>query len=137
MLRHYSANHRRETIAFSKLRAAVIERAALQLVWMSFMKVFSEKKRDATPAQRLGLLDHRLTVAELLKERLFATRTELPAVGQRYYDRKVTTRRLPQSRRHAHLLRGERNEAVEALRRAVEMGGPEQEVVASELASLQ
>jgi hypothetical protein len=100
MLRHTGANHRRETIAFSKLRAGVIERAALQLVFMNLMKSFSEKKRDATPAQRLGIADHKWTVQDFLHERRFASRTELPAVWRSYYERRVKTRRLPQSKRH-------------------------------------
>ena len=101
MLRHCGANHRRETIAFSKLRAGVIERAALQAVWMSFMKSFSEKKQDATPAQRLGLRGDRLTLREFLRERLFVGQLDLPAVWRRYYERRVVTRRVPRSKPHA------------------------------------
>jgi hypothetical protein len=100
MLRHTGANHRRETIAFSKLRAAVIERAALQAVFMNFMKSFSEKKRDATPAQRLGLTDHKWTALEVLQQRLFASRIELSPVWQTYYERRVVTRRIPHSKLH-------------------------------------
>ena len=100
MLRHSSANHRRETIAFSKLRAAVIERAALQAVQMNFMKSFSEKRRDATPAERLGLVDHKLSLREVLRERLFASRMTLKAELYRYYERRVTTRRIPRMRLH-------------------------------------
>ena len=100
MLRHSSANHRRETIAFSKLRAAVIERAALQAVQMNFMKSFSEKRRDATPAERLGLADHKLSLREVLRERLFASRMTLSAELRRYYERRVVTRRIPQMRPH-------------------------------------
>jgi len=100
MLRHTGANHRRETIAFSKLRAGVIERAALQLVFMNFMKSFSEKKRDGTPAQRLGLTDHRWTVPDFLQERRFASRVALPSIWRAYYERRIQTRRLPQSKLH-------------------------------------
>jgi hypothetical protein len=100
MLRHCGANHRRETIAFSKLRAAVVERAALQFVWMNFLKSFSEKRQDATPAQRLGLTDHKLTVGELLGRRRFPSRVRLPEVWQRYYDRDLPTRRIPNHQRH-------------------------------------
>ncbi len=100
MLRHCGANHRRETIAFSKLRAGVIERAALQAVFMGFMKSCSEKKRDATPAQRLGLFDHKLSVRGLLARRLFATRVALGPELQRYYRREVKTRRLPHAPAH-------------------------------------
>ena len=100
MLRHSGANHRRETIAFSKLRAAVIERAALHMVWMSFVKSFSEKRQGATPAQHLGLTDHKLTIEELLGKRQFPSRVRLPEVWQRYYDRDVPTRRIPNHKRH-------------------------------------
>ena len=100
MLRHSGANHRRETIAFSKSRAGVIERAALQCVFMNWLKSFSERKRDGTPAQRLGLTDCKWTVQDFLQERLFATRVELPAVWRAYYERRIKTRRLPQSKLH-------------------------------------
>jgi hypothetical protein len=100
MLRHTGANHRRETIAFSKSRAGVIERAAIQWVFMNFMKSFSEKKRDATPAQKLGISDHKWTVQDFLQARLFASRVELPAVWRAYYERRIKTRRLPQSKLH-------------------------------------
>jgi len=100
MLRHTGANHRRETIAFSKTRAGVIERAALQWVFMNFMKSFSEKKRDATPAQRLGLTDHKWTVSDFLQARRFASRVALPTIWQAYYERRIKTRRLPQSKLH-------------------------------------
>ena len=98
MLRHCGANHRRETIAFSKLRSSVIERGFLQAVFMNFLKSFSEKKQDATPAQRLRIVDHKLTVRELLSLRLFPHRHPLPPIWQGYYDRTVVTRRIPQSR---------------------------------------
>jgi hypothetical protein len=100
MLRHTGANHRRETIAFSKTRAGVIERAALQAVFMNFMKSLSEKKNDATPAQGLRLTDHKWTVQEVLRQRLFASRVCLPPCWQSYYERRVKTRRIPQARPH-------------------------------------
>ncbi len=100
MLRHCGANHRRETIAFSKLRAGVIERAAIQAVWMSFVKSVSEKRPGVTPAMRLGLAEAPRTVRQLLEKRLFRTRMPLPAVWERYYERRVVTRRLPDSKPH-------------------------------------
>jgi len=39
--------------------------------------------------------------ALLLAQRLFPTRGELAPVVRRYYERRVVTRRLPQSRPHA------------------------------------
>ena len=72
----------------------------LQWVFMNFMKSFSEKKRDASPAQRLGLTDHLWSVQEVLQKRLFASRLELPPVWRTYYERRVVTRRIPESKPH-------------------------------------
>ena len=100
LIRHSSANHKRETIAFSKRRQSAVERLAILLVWRNYMKSFSERKRDETPAQRLGLLERRLRVEDVLSKRLFATRMSLPERVERYYRRLVTTRRIPNGRRH-------------------------------------
>lgn len=100
LIRHSSANHKRETIAFSKRRQSAAERLAVLLVWRNYLKSFSERKRDATPAQRLGLLDRRLTVEEVLARRLFPTRIELPERLARYYWRLTTTRGLVNARVH-------------------------------------
>jgi transposase-like protein len=101
LLRHSSANHKRETIAFSKRRQSAVERAWLLVVWRNTMKPFSERKRGATPAQRLGLLDGRLGVEAVLSERLFPTRIPLPARWADYYWRRIQTRRIKNNRRHA------------------------------------
>src|SRR6188474_889591 len=55
LLRHNSANHKRETIAFSKRHQGVIERAALLILWRNFTKPFSENHDRGTPAMRIGL----------------------------------------------------------------------------------
>ena len=101
LIRHSSANHKRETIAFSKRRQSAAERLFVLVVWRNYMKSFSERKRDATPAQRLGILGHRLPVDEVLAERLFPTRIELPERWGRYYWRLTPTRRIPNGRKHA------------------------------------
>ena len=100
MLRHSGANHRRETIAFSKLRASVIERGYLQAVFMNYCKSFSEKRQDATPAQRLGLAEAKLGWRDVLRERLHAVRVGMGGLHERYYRRQVPTRRIPQMRCH-------------------------------------
>ncbi len=100
MLRHSGANHRRETIAFSKLRASVIERGYLQAVFMNYCKSFSEKRQDATPAQRLGLTAEKLSWRDVLRERLHAARVGMGGLHERYYRRQVPTRRIPQMRGH-------------------------------------
>jgi hypothetical protein len=47
LLRHCSANHKRETIAFSKRRQGVLYRAAIWVVWKNYIKSLSENRRDA------------------------------------------------------------------------------------------
>jgi transposase-like protein len=62
LIRHSGANHKRETIAFSKRRQSGAERLAVLLVWRNYIKSFSERKKDESRAMRLGLIDTRLTV---------------------------------------------------------------------------
>jgi transposase-like protein len=95
LIRHSQANHKRETIAFSKRRACAAYRLWVFVIWRNTMKSFSERRRDASPAQRLGLLPRRLRVADVLEARLFPTRVLLPERWARYYRREVPTRRIP------------------------------------------
>jgi transposase-like protein len=99
-LRHSGANHKRETIAYSKRRASVVERCAMLCVYLNFQKSFSEKRRDATPAQRLGILPTQVRTREVLAARLFPSRVKLPAPWRRYYRRDVATRCIPNGNRH-------------------------------------
>ena len=94
LIRHSGANHKRETIAFSKRRQSAIERLWVLAVWRNYMKRFSERARGDTPAMRLGLLARPLRAREVLAARLFPGRIALPACWQRYYWRRVPTRAL-------------------------------------------
>lgn len=100
LIRHSSANHKRETIAFSKRRQSAAERLWILVVWRNYLKSFSERKRDATPAQRLGLVKRKLTVDDVLSERLFPSRVELPPRLATYYWRLTPTRGLANPRTH-------------------------------------
>jgi len=100
LIRHSGANHKRETIAFSKRRQAAAERLAILQVWRNFMKSFSEKRRDGSPAERLGLMEGKLRVEELLKGRLFPGLVALPERLMRYYGREIETRQIASCRRH-------------------------------------
>ena len=100
LLRHNSANHKRETIAFSKRHQSVVERAAVFAVWQNFAKQFSERRGGGTPAMRLGLRDRPVPVRELLSRRLFPKRVGLPDVLQGYYRGEVPTREIENERRH-------------------------------------
>jgi transposase-like protein len=100
LLRHSGANHKRETIAFSKRRASAFERMGVFLVWRNWMKWFSERRKIATPAMHLGLIGRRLQVEEVLEKRLFPTRIELPQPLADYYGRRVPTRAMPRCTEH-------------------------------------
>ena len=71
LLRHCSANHKRETIAFSKRRQSLLYRAAIWTVWRNFMKDRSENANRGTPAMALGLVKSALKVEQILSKRLF------------------------------------------------------------------
>jgi len=101
LIRHGSANHKRETIAYSKRRACAAERLAIFLVWRNWMRPYSIQRKGQTPAMRLGLTDHMVGVDELLKERHFPSRIELPKRWQEYYAKSVVTRAIPKGRKHA------------------------------------
>ena len=100
LLRHNGANHKRETIAFSKRHQSVVERAALLVLWQNFAKQFSERHGGGTPAMRLGLSERRVSLQEILKRRLFPERVRLPQLWAQYYRRDVITRRIVNERRH-------------------------------------
>ena len=101
LLRHGSANHKRETIAWSKRRQASAERLAVFVVWRNYMNGRREKVRGSpSPAQSRGMRSDRLRVGELLERRLFPSRNSLPERWQEYYWRRVLTRALPRQRQH-------------------------------------
>jgi transposase-like protein len=100
LLRHDSANHKRETIAFSKRRQGALYRAAIWAVWRNFMKSRSENRRDEPPAVLLGLLPRRLEVRELLSARRFPWRHVLGPWLERCYFARVPTRAIDRCRSH-------------------------------------
>ena len=101
LIRHSNANHRRETIAWSKRRQASAERLAILMVWRNYMKGRREKIRGSpTPAMAKGLMRRPLAINEFLGKRIFKTRCRLPRRWTEYYDRRVKTRALGKNRHH-------------------------------------
>ncbi|MBZ0270024.1 hypothetical protein K8I85_17875 [bacterium] len=100
LIRHSGANHKRETIAFSKRRQGAAERLAIFQVWRNYIKQFSERRGGGTPAQRAGIIDRALTVQDVLAGRLFVSRIRLRRRLMRYYRREIATRRIPRGRKH-------------------------------------
>lgn len=64
------------------------------------MKSFSEKKHDGSPAMRLGLIERRLEIEEVLEKRLFPSQVELPRPWRDYYWRRIRTRALQRCAEH-------------------------------------
>ena len=101
LIRHCNANHKRETIAWSKRRQASAERLLILLIWRNYMKGRREKKRKSpTPAMMRGMMDSPLEIEEFLSERIFRTRVDLPPRWSVYYGRGVVTRGLERPRKH-------------------------------------
>ncbi len=100
LIRHSSANHRRETIAWSKRRQRSSERLAILLVWRNYVKRRWEKGARETPAMLKGLAKQPLRVGEILRERLFPGKVSLPERWRQYYWSQVFTRALPSNRCH-------------------------------------
>ena len=100
LLRHTGANHKRETIAFSKRRQGALYRAAIWLVWRNYVKSTSEQRRSDPPGVKLGLIPMRLRVEDVLRERRFPWRAQLSEWLERCYFGRIPTRRIPRCRTH-------------------------------------
>jgi transposase-like protein len=100
LIRHSEANHKRETIAFSKRLQAAIDRLWILLAWRNYVKQFSERNGGGSPAARAGFTARAMTSAEILAHRLFATRLPVPGAWQRHYRRGVMTRAIRNCRTH-------------------------------------
>ena len=85
LIRHNSANHKRETIAFSKHAQGLIERVAWLLDWRNQCKPFSENHDGDTPAMRAGLADRRKSIEELLRWRIFPRHARASKELSTYY----------------------------------------------------
>lgn len=100
LIRHNGANHKRETIAFSRRRQSAAERLWVLITWRNWMKHFSERKREGSPAMRLGLRADLLEPEQLLAARLFPSHSAIPERWADYYWRRVPTRGIANCRLH-------------------------------------
>jgi transposase-like protein len=100
LIRHSTAAHRRETIAWAKRRQSSAEKLAVLQVWRNNVKRRWENGRPVTPAMLRGATERVLSVRDILEERLFRTRIELPERWSRYYERGIETAALAVNRRH-------------------------------------
>lgn len=100
IIRHAEAEHKRETIAYSKRRNAGLWRLMIFLVWKNYVRTKRVRKCDETPAMLLGVCDRRLTEEEVLGRRLFWAKMGLEGRWRQYYWGEVETRALKVNRRH-------------------------------------
>jgi transposase-like protein len=100
LLRHSSANHKRETIAFSKRRQGALYRVAVWTVWRNYIKYGSENRRSAPPAVALGLIRRAMTVQEVLSERCFPDRGGILGWISRCYFGQIATRAIERCQSH-------------------------------------
>jgi hypothetical protein len=100
LIRHSSANHKRETIAFSKRRQAALYRVAIWAVWRNYIKYTSENRSSAPPAVALGVIRKALKVDEILAIRLFPDRVGISGWVSRGYFGRIVTRATPRCFSH-------------------------------------
>ena len=91
LARHASANHRRETIAYSKRRQAALERAAIFTVWRNSIKKRRENGPEESAAMWAGVIRRMLSWGGVLRRRLFPKHVRLTAWWAEYYWRRVQT----------------------------------------------
>ncbi|MGH0035950.1 MAG: hypothetical protein ACQGVK_13065, partial [Myxococcota bacterium] len=101
LLRHTAANHKRQTIAFSKRRQGALYRAAIFMVWRNYVKWSAEGKKKPPPGVRIGAIAERQSVAGLLEGRRFPWRAPLRGWLERCYYGRIPTRAVPNGRNHA------------------------------------
>jgi hypothetical protein len=102
LIRHSTAAHKRESIAWAKRRQASIEKLMIFQVWRNYIKRRREKRHRITPAMELGLAERPWRVREdLLRGRLFFDQVPLSPRWETYYRRAVETAALPLNRAHA------------------------------------
>ena len=94
LIRHCSANHKRETIAFSKRRQSALYRLAIWTVWRNYVKDRSENRPKGTPAQALGITTRALSVREVLARRVFPSKVKLSGWLKACYFGLIKTRAI-------------------------------------------
>jgi transposase-like protein len=101
LMRHSGANHKRETLAWSKRSQSMVWRDSLVRVWRNYVKPISEQKKNESPAMRLGLMRRRLRWRDVLVQRLFVTRQALASPLDDYFWGRVPTRQIANCRAHS------------------------------------
>ena len=101
LIRHTSANQKRETIAFSKRRQGALYRIAIWAVVRNYVKPASIRRGSPPPGVAVGAIPRAWTVPQLLRERRFPWRFELRGWLEDCYFARIPTRRMTRCREHA------------------------------------
>jgi hypothetical protein len=100
MIRHSTAAHKRETLAWAKRRQASAEKLTIFQVWRNYIKRRWEKGGDESAAMYKGLAHRRFSIEDVLRRRLFRDHIKLPRRWKLYYERRVVTAALPVNKLH-------------------------------------
>jgi len=100
MIRHSTAAHKRETIAWAKRRQASAEKLAIFQVWRNYVKRRWENGPAESSAMLKGLASRLMRAGDILSGRWFRQHTSLPRCWSHYYDRAVETPALGVNRMH-------------------------------------
>lgn len=85
LVRHSSAHHKRETVAFGRRVNALMERIFLLALWRNFVKQRSERRKTDTPAMSLGIAQAPWSWERVFAKRLFPWRQVLPTEWSTLY----------------------------------------------------
>jgi transposase-like protein len=100
LIRHTSANQKRETIAFSKRRQGALYRIAIWAAVRNYVKPTSVRRGSPPPGVAVGAITRAWTVPQLLRERQFPWRFELRGWLADCYFARIPTRRMARCREH-------------------------------------
>ena len=100
LIRHEGANHKRETIAFSKRRQGALWRLFIWQVIRNHMKPTRTKARDAPPAVTVGAATRSLRFEDVVRQRLLPWRFALEGWLADCYFGRIPTRRMSRTRKH-------------------------------------
>jgi hypothetical protein len=101
LIRHEGANHKRETIAFSKRRQGALYRLAIWQVCRNYLRPTSAKRRDQAPGVTVGATHRTWSLDDVLAQRLLPWRVPLSGWLEQCYYAQIPTRRLVRCNRHA------------------------------------
>ena len=101
MIRHSSANHKRETIAHGRRVNSIMLRLYVFAIWVNFGKDRSERRpRKRSPGMDVGLTERILDWKQILGRRLFPWRQKLSGMDRRLYSMAMETPAVGNNRRH-------------------------------------